>query len=626
MLLLFLLILVSYTPCESFVQSFIIPHKSCIIKEPIYRPIHRPINRYQTNTHWTLNVGTESSSEKILRETIQKENEGDGQEPDLEPDVVKESKAEQTQPVKTYTVPAHYVKPRPKPRFLLEKAFEIYDDFTYPSSAESLTPSASAPTALTPPPPSTSIKPSPHIVILGTGWGAASFLKTTASTPLNITCISPRNFFLFTPMLAGASVGTVEPRSITEPVRSLNPSSQFLEATSKTVDLKNKIIECESVTCEGNSCEISTFNVSYDVLIISVGASTNTFGIPGVLENCNFLKSIEDARRVRTGIVNCFERASLPGLSVERVKEILTFAVIGAGPTGVEFASELRDFVEEEGPKYYSSVLPYVSIKVIEASSTILAPFDSELQKKAISELTRFSFKGGRAITELMLSSGVKEITPTEIELNDGRKVAYGLSVWAAGNGPMQFTLGVIEGLEEEQKDRQNIARGRLAVDPWLRVVGGDGSVLALGDCACNAEDVLPATAQVAGQQGEWLGKMCRRGYDFCPEGTVVGRDMPPPSSSSGSPTIAEKISSPAPGVACAFQFLNLGILAYTGGGSALAQVQITEDKAVKSSGSLGFGLWRSVYLSKQVSGRNRLLVAVDWFKTKIFGRDITRL
>jgi NADH dehydrogenase FAD-containing subunit len=105
-----------------------------------------------------------------------------------------------------------------------------------------------------------------------------------------------------------------------------------------------------------------------------------------------------------------------------------------------------------------------------------------------------------------------------------------------------------------------------------------------------------------------------------------VGRDMPPPSSSSGSPTIAEKISSPAPGVACAFQFLNLGILAYTGGGSALAQVQITEDKAVKSSGSLGFGLWRSVYLSKQVSGRNRLLVAVDWFKTKIFGRDITRL
>ena len=60
-----------------------------------------------------------------------------------------------------------------------------------------------------------------------------------------------------------------------------------------------------------------------------------------------------------------------------------------------------------------------------------------------------------------MLSSGVKEITPTEIELNDGRKVAYGLSVWAAGNGPMQFTLGVIEGLEEEQKDRQNIARGR---------------------------------------------------------------------------------------------------------------------------------------------------------------------
>ena len=92
---------------------------------------------------------------------------------------------------------------------------------------------------------------------------------------------------------------------------------------------------------------------------------------------------------------------------------------------------------------------------------------------------------------------------------------------------------------------------------------------------------------------------------------------------------MAEKITSFAiqdDKTAPPFQFLNLGILAYTGGGSALAQLQLTpaEQSKVKSQGKIGFGLWRSVYLSKQVSWRNRCLVTVDWLKTQIFGRDVT--
>jgi NADH dehydrogenase FAD-containing subunit len=77
-----------------------------------------------------------------------------------------------------------------------------------------------------------------------------------------------------------------------------------------------------------------------------------THGIPGVREHCNFLKQVEDARRVRNSIVSCFERANLPHLTDEERKQNLTFAVIGAGPTGIEFAAELRDFVEQDGPKF----------------------------------------------------------------------------------------------------------------------------------------------------------------------------------------------------------------------------------------------------------------------------------
>ena len=165
--------------------------------------------------------------------------------------------------------------------------------------------------------------------------------------------------------------------------------------------------------------------MDYDYAIVTIGAATNTFGIPGVRENCNFLKQIDDARRIRTSIVNCFERANLPGLTEEQKRATLTFAIIGAGPTGVEFASELRDFVEQgrkvsptalnsplppyplitppsllrphplqhppipDGPVFYSHLLKYVRIKVIEASSTILAPFDKSLQAAAIESLTR---------------------------------------------------------------------------------------------------------------------------------------------------------------------------------------------------------------------------------------------
>jgi len=438
-------------------------------------------------------------------------------------------------------------------------------------------------------------------------------------------------------MLAGAAVGTVEYRSITEAVRKLNSNMNFLEATATSVDTESKTIECESVVCEGNSCTIDSFTVPYDYAIVTIGAATNTFGIPGVRENCNFLKQISDARRIRTSIVNCFERANLPGLTETQKRATLTFAVIGAGPTGVEFASELRDFVEQDGPVFYPHLLPYVRIKVIEASSTILAPFDKSLQESAIASLTRKTtvLEGsGGDITELLLDSGVAEVKSNVILLNDGREIPYGLSVWAAGNGPMPLTLSLIDAIGGEQKDAQPVARGRLAVDGWCRVKGTDGTLMAFGDCSCQVENQLPATAQVASQQGEYLAKLFSRGYDFTgglPGVGVVGCSLPPPLSPSTTSSLAEKVAGFATGntgYAVPFQFLNLGILAYTGAGSALAQVQLTPDskRKIKGTGQVGFGIWRSVYLSKQVSGRNRLLVLVDWVKAKSFGRDITRL
>ncbi len=408
------------------------------------------------------------------------------------------------------------------------------------------------------------------------------------------------------------------------------------------IDPETKSIVCESVVCEGNSCTIEDFTVNYDKLIVTVGAQTNTYGIPGVREYCCFLKQVEDAKRVRTAIVNCFERANLPNLDEDAKKNILTFAVIGAGPTGVEFASELRDFIEQDGPKYYPDLLKYVRIKVIEASPTVLAPFDKSLQEEAIQQLTRVVAPKDPAtrallpdkfkLTELLLNSGVAKVKEDKIMLNDDSEIPYGLAIWAAGNGPLPITLQLIDSLGKEgfQAKAQSIARGRLAVDAWLRVLDGDGDIYSFGDCSCITTGQLPATAQVASQQGEYLARLFSLGVDMYPGiDTETKAMIPPIYDRTKEKKLAEKISSFAINegdIVAPFQFLNLGILAYTGGGSALAQLQLTpaEQARVKGRGKIGFGLWRSVYLSKQVSWRNRCLVSLDWVKTRVFGRDIT--
>lgn len=407
------------------------------------------------------------------------------------------------------------------------------------------------------------------------------------------------------------------------------------------IDAKAKKVFCDSVVCDGNSCDIEQFEVEYDRLVVTIGAQTNTFGIPGVREYCNYLKQVEDARRIRTAIVNCFERANLPDMTEEERINNLTFAVIGAGPTGIEFAAELRDFVEQDGPKYYPNLLKYVRIKIIEASSTVLAPFDKSLQQEAIEVMNRqVQIKDQEVrrllpsrfqLTELLLDSSVKEVTEKSIMLNDGNVIPYGLAVWAAGNGPLPLTLDIIEKLGEPQSELQDTARGRIATDGWLRAEGSNGSILAFGDCSCNTEAQLPATAQVAAQQGEYLAGLMNKRFDLSPTLSQEGIFLPPIRNPKSSIPLSDKIANFAMqndnDFAKPFQFLNLGILAYTGGGSALAQVSPAPGaEPIKGTGKVGNALWRSVYLTKQVSWRNRALVLNDWLKRQIFGRDITRV
>lgn len=461
-----------------------------------------------------------------------------------------------------------------------------------------------------------------RIVVLGSGWGANAILTQLKNAPhCDVTVVSPRNYFLFTPMLAGAALGTLEPRSIIEPIRDANPKATYFEAEAMSININAKTVMCENVVCSSaKNCEIRSFEVPYDQLVVAVGSSTNTFGVKGVKENCLFLKQLSDAIRFREQLGYAFEQASLPGLMDEQRAKLLTFVVIGAGPTGVELCGELRDFVAQDVPRLYGGLKRFVRIILLEASDKVLVAFDGDLQEAALEKL-RSNDQG--VSVDVRLSAGVQEVTEDEVRLSDGTSIPFALSLWAAGIGTLEFVRGASASIPE-QAEHAGQARGRLAVDSWMRVAGAPG-IFAFGDCAHVIESPYPATAQVASQAGTYLGRLFADGYDFDVDG--------PPKLAPGAlgeRTLRHQLSAvneKTAGLAPPFNFLNLGILAYVGRSEALVQIAVGggDNKKVKGAGQAGFALWRSVYLSKQYSLRNRILVAVDWAKARAFGRDLSR-
>ncbi|GBB89082.1 hypothetical protein RclHR1_15750002 [Rhizophagus clarus] len=165
----------------------------------------------------------------------------------------------------------------------------------------------------------------PRLVILGSGWGAISVLKELEKDKYHVTVVSPRNYFLFTPLLPSATVGTLETRSLLEPIRSLikSVSAYFLEAKATDICFSEKLIELSPDSDE-------PFYIPYDKLVIAVGSKSITYGIEGI-EHCHFLKSINDARMIRKKIMDNFEKASLPTTSPEEKKSLLSFVVCGGG-------------------------------------------------------------------------------------------------------------------------------------------------------------------------------------------------------------------------------------------------------------------------------------------------------
>ena len=365
---------------------------------------------------------------------------------------------------------------------------------------------------------------------------------------------------------------------------------QYEQAYVNSINFDEKVVQCSDAFAHGH-----TFTLPYDVLVLATGSETATFGTPGIAHyrgdpsqsRVYYLKQLEHSRAIRDRLIECFERASSPGVLPPEQQQLLTFVVVDGGPTNIEFASELFDFLSRDVARLYPDLHGRTSVLLVEAGPKILGSFHANIGAYVSSTFKKRKIK-------VLVGRAVKRVVNDTAELDNGEMIPFGLLVWSAGNQPTHL----ISSLSKESVKRHP-GNGRLVVNPSLQLLSPTGvpvpGVFALGDCAADQVKPLPALAQVAQQQGAFL---------------------------------AAQINSGDKGAS--FVYRHLGAMMAVGNFKGVYDSTGIGTEAIhfdgpQVTGFIAFVLWRAAYWTKSVSLQNKLLLAMYWFKSIVFGRDLSR-
>lgn len=470
------------------------------------------------------------------------------------------------------------------------------------------------------------------LVILGSGWGSIPLLKDLDTTLYNVVVISPRNYFLFTPLLPSAPTGTIDMRSIVEPVRTVTRSRPgeviYLEAEATDIDpTNNRLTVKQSTTVKsGHSgkdssslkltpgIEVITTTLDYDYLVVGVGAQPSTFGIPGVAEHSLFLKEVSDANAIRRRLMDTIEAANiLPKGDPER-KRLLLVVVCGGGPTGVEVAGEIQDYIDQDLVRWMPEVASELKVTLIEAMPKVLSSFNEKLVDYAqdVFKQTNIDLKTNTKVMRVT-DSCVEALCKSANGLEENVNVPYGLLIWATGNAPRDFVRTLMSKVAEQKNARRGLlVNGKLLVD-------GTDNIFALGDCTFTKN---PPTAQVAFQEGKWLAKHFKHLHKIDRAQYLLAHPTTEPNvdvarTQKQLQRLQEKERP--------FVYNHQGALAYIGLEKAVADLAWNGWSNLTLGGTLTFLLWRSAYVYMSLSIRNQILVCLDWTKVAIFGRDCSK-
>ncbi len=411
-----------------------------------------------------------------------------------------------------------------------------------------------------------------QILILGGGFAgveAARYLDRTAAKrgDVEVTLVSRDNFTLFTPMLHEVVASDLEPADICNPLRKLLRRVTVLDGDVQKIDCAARRATI------GYGIRNLSRDLRFDHLVLALGSETNYFGIPGLAEDAFGIKTLGDAVMLRAAIISMLEAASVEP-NPDRRKQMLTFVVGGGGFSGVETVGAINDLARQS-LRHYGQIHPReVRVVLIHGGPVILPELGEALGRYAQEKLTERQ-------VEIKLRTKVNAYADGVVHCDDGEKIPAGTLVWAGGVSPSPAL-----------KDMPfELQRGRVVVDSTLEVPGFPG-VWAVGDCAAVLDPIsnspYPPTAQHALREGRRAAKnICAR---------LRGAQATP------------------------FVYKAPGQLAAIGRRTGVARIF-----GLKSSGILGWVLWRSVYLMKLPRLEKKLRVGLQWGLDTLFERDLAQ-
>ena len=325
---------------------------------------------------------------------------------------------------------------------------------------------------------------SKKVVIIGAGFAGIEVARALGRANIAVTLIDRQNHHLFQPLLYQVATAALSPADIAEPIRKMlrgHPSVEVLLGEVSAIDTANRTTALD----HGE-------NIAYDILVLATGATHGYFGHDEWERFAPGLKTIEDARKIRSHLLLAFEQAEMSRDPAEQ-KRLMTIAVIGGGPTGVELAGSIAELARYTLAKDFHRIrAETATVLLLEAGPRLLTAFPEDLATYAVRKLTTLG-------VTVRTSSPVEQINDRSITVS-GETIDVGFAIWAAG--VMASKLGQFLGVDLDRA-------GRVRVNADLSVPGKD-NVYVLGDLALAMDEngkPQPGLAQVAKQEGEYLGR-----------------------------------------------------------------------------------------------------------------------
>jgi NADH dehydrogenase len=408
-----------------------------------------------------------------------------------------------------------------------------------------------------------------RVVVVGGGFGGLQACLKLARLPVEVTLVDRRNFHLFQPLAYQMATGAVSPAEICYPLRSI-----FRRRRNVSVVLGEMVdvdLAARRVALRDVALGTAPAALEYDTLVVSGGSEYSYFGHDEWQEHAAELKSLEGALSIRRQILEAFEAAELePDPEVRAA--LLTFVVVGAGPTGVEMAGQIAEIARDERGDFRNYDPGTARILIIEALDRILTSFPESLSTKALRSLESLGVTG--RLSESVIDVDADSVTVRRAD-DSTERIPTRTVIWAAGvnASPLARTLAERAGLEVDRAGRLEVL-GDLSVE-------GHPEVLAIGDMVTVRQPdgtalVLPGVAPVAMQQGRHAARVVRD--------RLAGREPKP------------------------FRYIDKGNLATIGRARAVADV-----KGLHLSGFLAWVTWLVVHLWYLIGFQNRVLVVIRW-------------